>query len=396
MSNPKSEKRILGLLALSHFSQHLWVGVAVLYPYIMADLRLSYTELGIATGTAAIISGSLQMAYSIMSRYFPRRFLLGIGNALYSAASVTISQSRRFYQLVIGNLLGGIGTAAQHPVSVSILADRFERNTLAGALGTFYGLGYLGNIIGPLVLTQIAIHLGWRSSLLIFSAIPVATGVSIILLLKGVDRPTLQEEGRNRTSLLSDAKSALRNQSAISTIMAQAFLSGVADQGILVTYTALFLRNGLGLGGLQTSLLFSLTMAGGVLGTLTIGRYANRIGPLKTAIIITIVASTATLALGFQRSLGFPLVLNLLIVGFFAFPVFNLMQAHISSVSKPAERDILIGLFFTMGFGVSSIWTTLIGFTIDLYKSFFPAWSLMAALGGIAVLLQLRAYKLRK
>ncbi len=394
MSNPRAEKRILGLLAVSHFSQHLWVGVAVLYPYILSDLRLSYTELGLATGMAAIISGSLQLAYSIMSRYIPRRFLLGAANTLYSVSSVTISMSRRFYQLVMGNVFGGIGMAAQHPVSVSILADRFERSTLAGALGVFYGLGYLGNIIGPLILTQIAIRSGWRNSLLVLSVLPVTIGLSIILLLKGADRPTLEEEGRPKTSLLDDAKSALRNQPATRTIAAQAFLSGATDQGILVTYIALFLRNGLGLSSLRTSILFSTTMAAGVLGALTIGRYANRLGPLKTAMISTAVASTATLALGFQRSFGYPLILNLVLTGFFALPVFNLMQAHISSVSKPAERDILMGIFFTIGFGVSSIWTTLLGFAIDISRSFSPAWTLMASLGCIAMLLQLRAYRL--
>ncbi len=396
MSAVRSRKRTLGILGASHFSQHLWIGVAVLYPYIMVDLGLSYTELGLATGVAAIVSGSLQIAFSILSRYFPRRFLLGIGNIFYSVASVAISLSREYYQLIIANLFGGIGTAAQHPVSVSILADRFDKNVLAGALGVFYGLGYLGNIIGPLILTHIAIQWGWRNSLLVLAVLPVITGISLILLLGGADQPTLEDEGRVGSSLLADAKSALKNRSALIIIAAQAFLTGATEQGIVVTYVALFLRNGLGLGELQTSLLFSITMTAGVLGTLTVGRYANRIGSLKTAIICTLVASIAILTLSLQRTYSYSLILNLVVAGLFAFPIFNLMQAHISSISKPAERDILIGVLFTIGFGVSSVWTTLIGFTIDLTGSFSPAWVLMAGLGGIAVLLQLQAYKLGK
>lgn len=396
MSDPRPKKRILGVLAASHFSQHLWVGVAVLYPYIMADLGLSYTEIGLATGAAAIVSGLLQLVYSIMSRYFPRRYLLGLGNTLYSAASITISISRRFYELVVGNVLGGIGMAAQHPVSVSILADRYGKNALASALGVFYGLGYLGNIIGPLILTQIAVHWGWRNSLLVLSVVPVTTGLSLILLLRGADQPTLEEEGRTKTSLLTDAKSALKNRSARITIAAQAFLSGATDQSIIVTYTALFLKNGLRLGSVETSLLYSITMVAGVLGTLIVGRYADRIGSLKTATINTLIASTALLTLGFQRSPGYPLILNLVVVGLFGFPIFNLMQAHISSVSQPAERDILIGLFFTIGFGISSVWATLIGYTIDVYGSFSPAWTLMAGLGVTGALLQLQAYRSRR
>jgi len=133
-----------------------------------------------------------------------------------------------------------------------------------------------------------------------------------------------------------------------------------------------------------------------VLGTLTVGRYANRIGPLKTAIIITVVASIATLGLSLQRSFGYLLVLNLIVVGLSAFPVFNLMQAHISSVSEPAERDILIGTFFTIGFGISSVWAALIGFTIDWSGSFSAAWILMASLGAIGALFQVRAFRSRQ
>ena len=397
MSNThQPNRKTLAVLAASHFSQHLWVGVAVLNPYIKADLGLSYAEIGIATGISNIVSGFLQIAYSIMSRYIPRRFLLAFGNSLYSLASIMISFATRFYHLALANLLGGIGSAAQHPVSVSMLADRFKKENLSGALGIFYGLGYLGNIFGPLILTSITIQFGWRISLLVLSILPLAIAMGVILFLKGVDRPTLKEEGRSGSNLLADMKSALKNRSAGLVIAAQAFLSGGTGQGAIVTYTPLFLQNGLRLGGVMTGILYSITMAGGVLGTLAIGRFADRIGPLKAAIVSTAIASLGLFVLGFQESLGWVLILDLLIVGLFAFPTSNLLQSHISSISKPAERDLLIGLFFTVGFGVSSVWATLIGFTIDLFGSFRPAWTLMAALSGIAILLQLWAYRLNK
>ncbi len=307
-----------------------------------------------------------------------------------------ISIATEFYQLALANLLGGIGAAAQHPVSVSILGDRFEKEELPGALGLFYGLGYIGNIIGPLILIQIAIHWSWRSSLLVLSILPITIGIGVVLLLKETDRPTKRKEERHSSSLLADAKTALKNKSARMTIAAQAFLSGGTGQGVIVTYTGLFLKDGLGLGDVETSVLYSVTMAGGVLGTLIISRYANRLGPLRTCIVSSTIASLGVLGLGFQESFGYLLIPNLIIVGLFAFPTSNLMQSHISSISKPGERDLLIGLYFTVGFGLSSVWATLIGFTIDIFGSFGPAWTLMAGLAGIAILLQLWAYRLSK
>ncbi len=397
MSNAhQPSKKTLGVLAASHFSQHLWVGAAVLNPYIRADLGLSYAEIGAARGISNIVSGFLQLAYSIMSRYIPRRLLLALGNSFYSIATVMMALASRFYHLALANLLGGIGSAAQHPVSVSILSDRSKKEELSGALGIFYGLGYLGNIVGPLILTSIALQYDWRVSLLVLSILPMAIAIGLIPLLKGADRPTLKEEGRGESNLLADAKSALKNRSARLTIAAQAFIAGGTGQGVIVTYTPLFLRDGLRLGSIMTSILYSITMTGGVLGTLAVSKFADRIGPLRAAIMSTTIASAGVLALGFQESFGYLLILNLLIVGLFAFPTSNLLQSHISSISRPAERDLLIGLFFTVGFGVSSVWSTLLGFTIDLFGSFRPAWTLMAGLSGIAILLQLWAYRLSK
>ena len=76
----KSKKTVLSVVTFSHFAQHFLVGLSILYPEIMVDLQLNYTQLGIATGVGSTISGFLQMAWSIFARYAPRRVLLGFGN----------------------------------------------------------------------------------------------------------------------------------------------------------------------------------------------------------------------------------------------------------------------------------------------------------------------------
>jgi cyanate permease len=65
----------------------------------------------------------------------------------------------------------------------------------------------------------------------------------------------------------------------------------------------------------------------------------------------------------------------------------------LASISTPQQRDILLGFFFTIGFGISALWTTYTGFLIDTYGSFTPAWILKAALGTVAFLFAVAALR---
>ena len=68
----KPGKWILATLTFSHIAQHFYAGIPVLFQSIRTDLFLSYTDIGIMTGTNNIIGGFLQFAYSIAGRLLPR------------------------------------------------------------------------------------------------------------------------------------------------------------------------------------------------------------------------------------------------------------------------------------------------------------------------------------
>ncbi len=68
----ESETRTLAAVTLSHAAQHFFVGLSVLYPAMMTDLNLSYTEFGIMTGIAAIMYWFLQMAWSLLNLLKPK------------------------------------------------------------------------------------------------------------------------------------------------------------------------------------------------------------------------------------------------------------------------------------------------------------------------------------
>ncbi|MEM2905285.1 MAG: MFS transporter [Candidatus Bathyarchaeia archaeon] len=384
----RSAWSVLAVVTLSHFTQHLYAGIAVLYPAIMATLGISYTELGIAVGASSVTSGLLQFGFSLAARYAPKRLLLGAGNLLMSLGTFMMGLTRGFYQFVAANLLGGAGTAPQHPVGVSIITDRYERGTVGGALGVHYGLAYVGNIVSPLLLTAIAVAYGWREALYVLAIPPAFTGVLLMLYLAGESPET---EKRPRAGLLGEVRGSLRVKGAWAVMGAQMLLAGSTGMGSMVTYMPLFLTNELHMGTVETGAIYSLAMFAGVLGTLLLGHYSDRIGHLNAAMISAVVTSTATLLLILYRSASILLVPHLFVMGLSGFAITSLLQAHLSAVAEPGQREILFGVFFTAGFGFSSVWSIIIGVLRDTYGSFAPAWTLMAVLGLTATLILWRS-----
>jgi len=343
-----------------------------------------------------MISGFAQMIWSLLVRYMPRRILLGVGNILVSIGCVVMGTARSFANMVAGNVVSGSGQAAQHPVGTSILAQKFSREKVGGALSIHYGLGYIGNIISPILLSLIAVSFGWRQAVYVLASIPLASGLVVLYFLRGDRLSPRQDQETERRSLLKDLKSAARVRSGFIVIAAEAFAIGGSGMGVITTYIPVYLKNFLMVGVFETSMIYAFAVVGGVVGTILFGRLARTHGNLKMAALITGLSSALILLLRSYSAFNVLIIPHLFVIGATSFGGSSLLQAYLVSVSTPNERDILIGLYFTIGFGCSSVWTTFTGFVIDAYGSFDPAWLLRSALGTIAFVLMIWALKRAK
>jgi predicted MFS family arabinose efflux permease len=133
-----------------------------------------------------------------------------------------------------------------------------------------------------------------------------------------------------------------------------------------------------------------------VLGTMLFGHLASRFGNLNVAAVVVGSCSALILLLTLYRSFTLLLIPHLFLIGTTSFACSSLLQAHLASITTPAQRDVVLGLYFTVGFGLSSIWTALTGLLIDAFASFSPAWILRATLGGVAFALIVVATRLTR
>ena len=389
----KSEKRVVATLTASHVAQHLFAGSSILYPSMKDDLGLSYTQIGLMVGVVNVLGGFLQMIYSIAGRKVSRRILLTGSNLFMSIGCLLTGIADKFEAVITGNAIAGVGQAGTHPVSSSILGSEYQRKGIGSALSIFYGLGYVGNIISPILLSSIAVAAGWRSAYHLLAFLFLLAGMLVFIGLRGEpagEKAISKGSGRR---LIDDVKSALKVKGAVPILVAQAFISGGSGMGVMTTWVPVYLRDaskGLVLSVFDTGVVSSVATIGGVLGTIYLGRLADRRGYLKTA-TLSLATTTATIFL-LTLYQGFNLILvpHLFVLSMTTFSMSSILQAHLASSAGPGERDILLGLFFTFGFGVSSLWSTLLGALIDSY-SFNAVWLTMVGAGVAALLCLLYA-----
>jgi predicted MFS family arabinose efflux permease len=380
----KSARAVFGAVTLSHMSQHFSYNATILNPQIMKDLNLNYTELGLITGLSSFIAIPLQIAMSIIPRYVTRNLLMCIGNILSSFSCFFTSLANNFQILLGARVVGSIGSTGHDSLATSMLSDKYDREHLSGALSTHWSFTYVSSMIGPIVLTAMAVFLGWRQALALFAIIPFAIGLLVFLYLKGDKSGSKTAKTEKDSNLWGDVKSAFQNRNAIFIIIASVFIFGGPTQSVISTYMPLFLQNALGVGSFETSIVYSTSMLGGILGTMFFGRISLKIGSLKTLILLMGSGSILDLLLMVYTSFSIVLGIHLFFMGFTSYAGMSLLQAHVATIARtPRQRDITVGLLFTLSYTTSPIISIIAGFLIDVY-SFNAVWIFKALLGTIA------------
>lgn len=385
-----SANRTLAVITISHMMQHIFVGTSVLYPLIISELKLSYTEFGLAVALSSMVGGLFQLVPSVISRKIARQVILGVGNILLAIGTFVTGLSNSVYDFLGGRVISNIGTAPTHPMGTAILSTKFEDRRIGWALGVHYGLAYIGNIVGPIFMTFLAVMFNWRFSLFMFAIPPLAVGLTIIWYLSEGRKMTVHTEG---STLKSDVVTILKTRGVLSILVAQIFVAGAIDIVMITTYTPLFLTDGLKLDTVGRGIFYTVELAGGVMGPLVLGRIGARHGYIKTAIVSTIMAVASVVLLSAYSSASLVLGVHLFFVGFFCFSFTTLIQSHLVQVTRKSSRDLAVGIYFTILFSVVSLWTAVVGYIIDFFSSFFPAFMFMGALGTIGILILVTQFK---
>jgi FSR family fosmidomycin resistance protein-like MFS transporter len=382
-------------------------GVSILmpliYPILHQSYGFSYTQLGLIGTVSGIAGGILQVVFGYVTRVIPRKVLIGTGNLIVAAATLLTATATTFLPWLGWSALRGIGGAPQHPAGNSILADTYGARHRGFAIAAHVAGGNIGTLLVPFVGEGLILHFGWQPAVIVFALPGLAAGSAVLLLTHEPPQPAAATPDDasapavaagppvpkgHLTALLAP----LRHRGVVLVILASMVAAGGRGLGILTKYLPLYLEGPIHMPMTTVTPLYTLLLIGSVIGPLLAGRLSDRTGRQPILLASYGLSAVFTLLVPVLFGMGAALPVLVIEIGLLGLVVYcegPLLQTYLVDHSEPAQRDAAMGWYFTIAFGVGSLWDVILGSVIDHSGSFIPAFLMMTAsyIGAAAILL---------
>jgi len=136
--------------------------------------------------------------------------------------------------------------------------------------------------------------------------------------------------------------------------------------GVVNLFALLYLTSVIGLTSPTTDVMYGALIVLSVPMPLIAGWLSDRIGRRPVIIGVYVGGAIAFAAFLLVGSSIAGLWLGILLMGLFSFAESPQLQALLADLAPPTIRDTSFALYFTLAFGVGSLWTALYGGIIDV------------------------------
>lgn len=360
-----------------HMLNHVISGaMPMLYPDIMDEFNISYSQLGLMRSASTFAAGFPQMFVGFFRRWFSGRVIVGVGNLVNALMNMLAALSRGFLQFLGLRVLGSVGSSTQHPVGASIVSSATETSKMGRMLGLNQAIPSLAFSFTPLIAAYLLTRMGWRSALGILSVPALLLSIVLIVFVRGAS----SVEATTRDALnFSKLRESLKNKNVLAISLLRsvmAFRMGVR------TFLPLYFIDILGFNSETSSVLYAILLFGGVLGPFFWGSLSDRVNRKPLIIGITVASIVGYYLL--NHVTGFwPLAVLLFLIGFLVQTV--IVQSVLSDSVERDQLDQIFGFYFTIGFTIASFSSIIFGYIIELY-GFNWGFTYIAAVTGISLL----------
>ena len=171
----RNDATVISLVGFAHGTSHFFHFVLPpLFPYLMREFGLSFTQVGALMTMFFVVSGVGQaLAGFVVDRVGSLKVLCG-GIGLLSLSGVVLSLAPSYTVLFVAAAIAGLGNCVFHPADFTLLNRRVSTSRLGHAFSVHGLSGSLGWAAAPVFVLFIAEAAGWRAA---------AVGAAVVGLL---------------------------------------------------------------------------------------------------------------------------------------------------------------------------------------------------------------------
>jgi MFS family permease len=248
-----------------------------------------------------------------------------------------------------------MGGAPQHPVGNGLLAEQFPEERRGFAISAHISGGNVGTVVVALAQAWLLLNLGWRWVVVLFGIPAIVIALAILFLVRetGVDRQAAVAHGSVRDAF----RSILRDPDHRWIYLASVLGGGGRGLGVVNLFALAYLSRVIGLPGDVTSWMYGVLIVLSVPMPLVAGWLSDRVGRRPVIIGVYVGGAVAFIVFLIVGSSLVGLWAGILLMGLFSFAESPQLQALLADIADPRIRDASFALYFTLAFGVGSLWT---------------------------------------
>jgi len=292
----RRDARVIGVVAFAHGTSHFFhLLLPPLFPWLMHDFGLNFTQVGALMSIFFVISGTGQaLAGFAVDRFGPRRVLLfGVGSLALSGFALALAGNYAMLALAAG--LAGLGNSVFHPVDFTILNRRVSHQRLGYAFSAHGLSGNLGWAAAPVFMAGIAALANWHWAG--FAAGLLATSVLAVLIWQRelLDVHDIATHAAHVRPVRAGGTFAFLGSSAVWLCFTFFFITTLS-LGVLQTFSPTLLNKLYGLSLAAATSCFTAYLLGGAVGIVAGGVLAAR-GKSQDRVITGALTVSAVCAL---------------------------------------------------------------------------------------------------
>lgn len=368
----KPNHKLLSMVSLFHlFNDGVISLVPLLFPIFRSLFNLSYSQIGIITGTGLATSLLAQFLIGTVSDKRNFRTLLLTGVSLLVLSLLLFPTVQGFITLFLLFIFLRFSSSFFHPLGIGLISRRFKKDRLDWAMGIQSAFGDLGVFIALSSTLYIAETFGLLYPFYIWTLIGIFVIIIGVVLTKTIPTIHLKHQPSNQKVLFSKKISEYKHIIATLRYFAPMLIISGATWGTTLTYLPLFLDENTFLSLSVIGLIISLWIGAGTLASVFYGKIQEKIGRKKIITLCYLTIAGMNLLLILNPTIWLiPFIVSIL--GIATFLTFPILFSYISEITHESREGKTFGYSFTLQLGGGTVVLYSSGFLSDVFGIWIP------------------------